>query len=429
MNMNFRHLLFIVLLLATVSFADNRCNTSYVDTLNMRALDANAMPIVGALVSVYHQYSGSLGTASSSGTYYTVGPFATGKNGTYTTKIMNIETVPSKLDCEIIVNATIAGANNYTKTIALGHPEPIDVGLNVYPVTMYLRDQTNAPIKGGVVSAAGQTKTTDENGMLIIYSQPGELEYLASYLDGKIAGKIDVSKEMAYGVAFSSYNITIDVIDDFGNPLNATLWILNNTIQLSSDGHYANPKILGNEVEFSATYDGVDKQIKMYPDLDSSMVVVFDQSAPLINNISESQEDRIVRLIINVEDIGIYPSGIETSSMTVTYKIEPSQDSSWNKATVYMMQKGVFAADFPAIDANSIVQFKIEVSDKEGNKAIRTGRFTLAPPEVPPSTGGNTQQEPDSNGESPNFIIFGGAILVVIAIFMFARMKKGGGGG
>jgi hypothetical protein len=265
--------------------------------------------------------------------------------------------------------------------------------------------------------------------MVIIYSQIGDLDYLASYHDGKIAGKIEVSKEMVYGISFSSYNITIDVLDDSGNPLNATLVIMNNTVQLGSDGHYTNPKILGNEVEFTASYGGISKQIMMYPDIDPKIRVIFDRSAPLIRNISESQNDHIIRLTISVEDIGIYPSGIDTSSMSVTYKVEPSDDSAWGKATVYMVQKGVFAADFPAISTNSIVQFKIEVGDKDGNKAIRTGRFTPSASVEPPSNGGNTQQPPNNNDGSPNFIIFGGIALVVIGIFMFLRMKKGGGGG
>jgi hypothetical protein len=421
--MNFRYLL-LFLLLGSIAFADTDCNTSYTDDLKIRVLDAKSRPVDGASVLVYHQYSGTFGVAGL-GTYHTIGPKTTNSSGIVNVTIKNTEQTEDKLDCNIKINASIGDAANQTTVIANAHPDFVDVGLNVYPLVIYVRDQSAVPLEGSAITIDGLTKKADSNGYVKYYAKPGTVDYLVSYLTGKQSGSIMISDDVTYGINLAFYPITIDLIDDNGNPLNGSVMIFNKTYETVSGSVTLN-KTFGDEIDFSAIYKGLIKDQTMYPAISKKKQVVFDLNAPTIGSVSKEEIDKKVRLTIPVEDKGIYPSGINTSTISITYRLESEGATAWEKATTYVSSKDVFIADFPEFKPNSLVQFRIEVNDNEGNKATVTGRFTTSVTQ-PPTTDTNSQQKPPEGEDFPLLPVIGGILIVAFVLYMFFRFGKKGG--
>ena len=417
--MNIRYLL-LFLLLGSIAFADTNCNTTYTDNLKIRPLDMNSRPIEGATIFVYHQYSGSFGTG---GTYHTIGPLITDSSGLAYAKVSNIEQTAKLLDCDIIINASDGGTSSKVTVIANSHPEFIDVKLNVYPLDFYVRDQSGFPIQGATVSINSETHSTDQNGLARFYSKAGDVNYFLSYLDAKQSGKIEVINDTTFGIVIPTYSVSIDIVDEMGNPLSSSITISNKTIVLP-DGRYSADKIFGNEIDFSTEYAGLVKYLKLYPGVDNSQIVVYDRSSPTIDigGVVKEEVDGKVRLTISVSDPGLYPSGIDTSSVSVTYRVESGNETSWSTATTYISKKDTFIVDFPEFGPSSLIQFKMDVSDKEGNKASATGRFATKAAVIP-TNGTNPQPNPDIEGEFPLLEAVVGVLIIIFVVYLLVRIK------
>ncbi len=429
--MNFRYLLLLLLLPCMVCSALSTntppCNTSFHETLVIRALDAGHSPIQGAAVYASYQYSGSVGT-NGKGTYYNVGPLITNDSGTVQTLVQNIETNPSLVNCQIQISALVGGVNGSTSITAIYHPPIVDVNIPVYPVVFHVTDFTAAPLANATVWFDNQTETTDSKGFAGFYAPAGAANYLVSYLNGKQQGSMTVSNAVNLGVVIRFYPVTVQVVDDNGNPLNGTLAIGTSLVQLGSNGTYYDPKVFGNTFQFNVSYAGVVKSVVMNPQTDSPKLVVFDFTSPTIGSISQSQVGNATRLTIPVADPGVYPSGVDPASIAVTYKADNA--TQWSNAIVFTQQKNVFVADFPAFPPNSVVQFKIGVADMDGNKASVAGTFSTPPAPAPPVNSSVSQSQTGAAGPKPEGLplldIAGAIVLLVFLVYMFYRLKGGG---
>jgi hypothetical protein len=370
-----------------------------------------------AEVYVYHQYSGSFSQ------YNTIGPLYTNNNGELSVIVQNAEPTPKQLDCRIWINASRGGDVKKRTVIANDHASMIELKLDIYPVHFYVRDQSGFPLENATVSVGFESRETDKNGHALFYSKKGEFDYLISYFDGSQSGSLDIANDTSYGEVMPSYSITIYVVDDMGDPLNASIILADVTTQLGSDGKFSKSKTFGSAVEFTAIYGGITKNLKMYPAVDPNKQVVFDLTSPVIKEISKEEVDRKVRLTIPVEDKGKFPSGVDTSSILVTYRLEPAGETAqWSNAITYVSSKNVFIADFPEFNPDSLVQFRVEVADKEGNKAVVSGRFTTFTAQEP-TNGTNSPPEPKDDEEFPIYYVIGGILLMVLIVYMFFRMK------
>jgi hypothetical protein len=394
----------------------------------MRALDADHSPIEGAAMYAYYQYSASVG-ANGQGTYYSVGPLITNESGMVQALIQNIETDPSLVDCQIQINALAGGVNSSDTITAIYHPPIVDVTIPVYPVVFHVTDFTAAPLANATVWFNNQTENTDANGFAEFYAPAGTADYLVSYLDGKQQGAMTISNGVNLGVVIKFYPVTVHVVDDNGNPLNGTLMAGTSVVQLGSNGTYYNPKVFGNIFQFNVSYAGVVKSVAMNPQTDSPKMVVFDFTSPTIGSISQSQVGNATRLTIPVTDPGVYPSGVDPSSISVTYKVDNA--AQWSNAIVFTQQQNVFVADFPAFPPNSVVQFKIGVADMDGNKASVTGTFSTPPAPPPPANSSVSASQAVTTGQKPQGLplldVVGAVVLLIFLVYMFYRLKGGGG--
>lgn len=413
--MNFRYLLLFLLLFST-AFADTRCDTSFTDELTIRVLDAKSRAVDGASVTVYYQYSGTFNE------YHTLGPYITDNSGTIKANVRNIEQSSSKLDCDIQVNATLAGSSRQQMVVANKHPNIIDLKLDLYPVNILLRESGGSPIKDAVVSFGSQSKRTDSNGHVKFFAQKGETDFFVSYLAGKQSGTVQVDDDTSYTIIMPLYAIKIEVVDEKASPLDATISIMNKTVQVK-DGIFTEPRTFGTEVDFAVTHAGVTKNYTMYPEEDPVMRVVFDLTSPTIGKPVKEETDGKVRLSIPISDEGVYPSGIDTSSILISYRLEPADETkAWSKAVTFVSKKDLFIADLPQLPPNSLVQFRVEVSDKEGNKATINGRFaTSAATDKGNET--NAQPPPEEQDEFPVLYVGIGILIMIFLLYLFFRLK------
>jgi hypothetical protein len=425
--MKFRFAL-LLLLLSPLIFAD--C-VGYSDSFDLRVLDAKYRPIDNASVWIKYDRGTSFGDK-----YFTTPVKYTDSSGKVHFDIYNMGTTTRKIDCNIVVSGSAGGFSKTMTIKANTHGPIVDIVLSdVYPVRFFVKDKLGAPIQNASVTLGTRNEKTDSNGIARFLYKKGTYSYLASYLDAKQAGSLTISDDTDYEVRFSFNKITMNVTDDNGNPINASLLIFNRTYQLKN-GYFEYDKAFGDYIGYTVSYKGASENGTIDTAYNPSPIVRFDLHAPLLSNINSSTVNKRSSITVDVSDPGIYSSGVDVSSIKVEFKVEPSQATTpWNKAVTFSTGKSSFRADFPQMAANSIVKFRIEIKDKSGNRAEVEGKFSTY---EEAKTGQNQTQTPNGtkpqNGpvedqEIPLFYIIGGIILLLLGFYLVFRLKLQPSGG
>jgi len=405
----------ILILLAGNAMAD--C-IGYSDSFDIRVLDAKIRPIEGAMVQVKYDRGASFGDQ-----YFTTEPLATDENGTVHISIHNQGTVNRKIDCEIFMNATTGGAYG-EKTIEAGiHGPIVDINVNAYRTEIEVNDQQGNPLENATVTIGGLSKKTNEYGKVVFYLAAGEVGYLVSYYKGKESGAIPVSDDTHYEVILLKYSISIDAVDDQGNPVDATLTIFDETFVMEN-GHYEEDNIYGNVVVANLSYMSIKKEITILPAEENEVVVAFDVNAPVIENINTSTIGMRPRMTMKIVDKGEYASGVDEGSIIVSYKILPSAGlDQWTTATTFVSAENTYITDFPEIEFGKIIEFRIEARDNEGNKVVQTGKFVTVEEEEDVEI---PIEEPEISQELPLFYIGIGVILIIVVVYIVKHIMSQG---
>ena len=417
--------LVLFLILSQVTFAD--C-VGYNDSFDVRVVDAKYRPIPDAEVVVKYDRGATFGEI-----FFITPVFHTDSEGKAHFHIWNLGTTARKMDCNIYVNGSIGGRTKEVTVIANEHGPIVDVQLNdVYPVRFYVRDQLGAPIENASVTLGRKTGTTDENGRMAFHYRKGEYDYLASYLDARQAGTLTVDGDINLEVLFTYYTVEVDVTDDTGEPLNVSLQIFNQTFQLD-DGHFEYEKTFGETIPYSVSYKGTVRAGTIVTSVDPTAVMVYDVHAPLFGEITPQVSNNWTKLVIEASDPGEFASGLDVSSIKVTYRLEPAEPADpWNTAIIFSTGFNMFTAEFPEMPSDSIVDFRIEIKDKTGNRADIDGKFSTFRGEVPEDhtqNQTNTQIIDPDLGEMPLIYIIAGAILMILIIYLIFRIRSLAKGG
>jgi len=423
--MDYRYLLFF-LLLSQALYAVS-CS-GYTDIFDARVLDAKYRPIPGAEISVKYDAGTSFGSQ-----YFTTPPRLTDAAGIVHFEIFNQGTSTRTIDCNIVITGSAGGRSRLVTIIANAHGNPVDVALDdVYPVQFYVKDQLRAPLVNASVTLANITKKTGSDGLARYYLRRGNYSYLASFMDGSQAGTLSVADDTPFEVLLSHYAIAIDVRDDFGEPLPATLTIFGTTMQLEN-GHFENNRTFGENVQYEVRYQGIVKEGVLLPSVEPHVSIIYDAHSPVFGDIVSGTINNRPRLTMNITDPGQEPSGVDFQSLKVTYRLEPADDTTpWSSALAFTTGRSTVAAEFPELPANSIVQFRAEVKDKAGNKATIEGRFsTLAVNATENVTQNqtNTHQPPQQQPGIPMIYTIGGVIIMFLVIYVVFKLRTRPGAG
>lgn len=423
--MNLRYVAFFILALQVIPlvFAATTNCTGYHDTFTVNVLDGNRRPISNATVIVKYDRGQSFGDM-----YFVTPPKQTDSSGHILYDIYNGGTNVRAVDCNIEINATAGGAAKRVVIIAGKHGSTVDVLMDdVFSLKFFVRDQFKAALPNATVNVGNYSGVTDSSGMYFKQVKKGIYPYFASYVDASQAGSLNVSNDTEFEVLFPHYRITLDVSDDTGTPLAATLTIFNKTFEMQ-DGHFENEKTFGDSVPYSVNYRGIIKEGTISPATLPITEITYDINSPLFGNITPTTMNERYQLNIEVWDPNQYAEGLDVSSMKVYYKLEPSDATTpWSNAVVYTAARNKFTADFPELPSDSIIKFRAEVKDKAGNRAEKEGKFStyaVAPPVN--NTGNETNPQPPASQEQgiPLIYILGGVIVLVLGLYLVFRMKS-----
>jgi hypothetical protein len=425
--MDFRHVLVLVVLLQLSAPIFSAC-IGYNDSFDVRVLDGNLRPVPGASVWIKYDRGATFGDQ-----YFTTPVNKTGPDGTFHYVIANQGTTTRTIDCKITINGSMGGQSVKLVTEANKHGPVVDVILSdVYPLDFYVRDQLKAPLPNASVTVANLSNKTDKDGRVRYYFKKGVYNYFASYLDASQPGKVNVSNDTTFEVVFPYYKISIDVTDDTGSPLPASLTIFNSTFEMAN-GHFEHDRTFGEVVPFVVDYKGIKTEDQILPASDPIVKITYDIHSPLFGNITPGILNNRPKLDITVSDPNQFASGIDVSSLKVSYKVEPSDVSTpWSAAVVYTTGRNKFTADFPELSPNTIVTFMIEVKDKAGNRADIDGKFsTFAESNPQNNTQNQTNTQPENPPEQgiPLLYIIGGVIILILAVYLVFRIKSKASGG
>ncbi|MCI0503913.1 carboxypeptidase regulatory-like domain-containing protein [Candidatus Micrarchaeota archaeon] len=422
--MNLRHAaLFILLLqLAPLAYAAIDCS-GYHDMFTVRVLDGNRRPVENASVTVKYDRGQSFGDK-----YFTTPPKLTDASGQILYDIYNGGTNTRPIDCNIEINATAGGTKKSITIVAGQHGPTVDVILgDVFGLKFFVRDQFRAALPNATVNVGNYSGTTDRYGMFYKQLKKGVYPYFASYVDASQAGSLNITNDTEFEVLFPHYRITLDISDDTGKPLPATLTIFNKTFEMQ-DGHFENEKTFGDAVPYNVNYRGIITEGTIYPATEPIVNIRYDINAPQFGNITPQEMNGKIQLNIEVWDPNQYPSGLDMTSIKMFYKVEPSDATApWNSAIVYTTGRNKFTADFQDLPADSIIKFRAEVKDKAGNRAEKEGKFSTFAVTPPENNTGNQTNPPPSGGQEqgiPLIYILGGAILLLLALYLVFRMKS-----
>jgi len=425
--MNRHVLLLCVLILTAAAYAD--CN-GYTDSFKARVLDAKLRPVPGAAVSVTYDRGGTFGDQ-----YFTTPVRYTGQDGTVQMDIYSQETNTRPVDCMISINGSAGGSERTADITANQHGPIVDIMMDdVYPLRFYVKDQNDVPISGAFVTIGNTTNRTGNDGSLMLYLKVDDYGYFMNYLDASQAGSITIADDTEFLIRLKYYQVSVDVVDDDGNPLPASLSIFNSTFELPN-GHFENNRTFGQEIPYTVEYKGVEISGTITPEKTPAEKVVYDLHSPTISDVKAEALNELPRLIITVADVGKYPSGVDLTSVTVTYRMEPSDATApWDKAVTFSTGRNQITAEFPELPKNRIVRFKIDIKDKAGNRAEVEGKFTTYSSQAANNTNNTINQtNPQDNQQTaqgiPLLYMLGGGIIVVFVIYYAFRIKSRGGNG
>jgi hypothetical protein len=414
---------YLVLLLLLISLSYSSC-IGYNDTFQVRVLDGKLRPVQNAIVTVTYDRGTSFGDK-----YFTTQPRYTDQNGLVDMAIYNQGTTSRAIDCAITINGSIGGASKSVKVTANVHGSPVDVKLDVYPLRFFVRDQFGFPLANASVTLDNKTNRTGEDGSIAYTLAKGNHSYLANYLDASQDGTMPITGDSDFVVKFTFYRISVDVTDDSGNPLAATITILNKTLAIS-DGHFENEKTFGEAISYEVRYMGLESSGDIIPTKNPDAKVVFDIHSPVIMNITADALSDRPRLTMTISDPGPYGSGVDFSALEVIYRLEPADESTpWDNAVAFTTGRDKVTAEFPKLPADRVIRFRIDAKDKAGNKAEVEGKFTTFSAEAENATN-ITQNQTNTQGNQPQpqglplSYIVAGVIIIVLVVYLVIHIKS-----
>jgi len=406
--------LFITLLFILFSFSFAAECKGYNEELTIRVLDALIRPVDGANVQVTFDRGVPFGEQ-----YLTTKPKQTDENGTVLFAVWNQGIAPRKLDCNIYITAWAGGASNKKTIVAYQHPVIIDVYLPIYRVLFYVHDQNGRPLANATVFFLNETKTSDEFGRAVFYSKNATSDYYVSYKTGSEGGSVSVKGGDATREAvIPVYQITVFTKDDYGNPLPALISYANETLNAVNGS--ATLTVYKDVAYLKVKHENLEKELTLRPAEEPTKTIFFDLRAPSISDPRQTIANNRVRMSFDVKDEGGYASGLDISSIKVSYRL--ATDEMWHSSMTYSLGGDAYGIDFPETQPNAIVEFSVQASDYEGNTAYKKGRFVVS---TVAGQGSEAAQENNVvNEEFPWLYAFLVIIFIIFAFYVLRLLFK-----
>jgi len=354
-----KKIVIVFLLLMLIGFEYSAmCSPMFVDSVHARALDAKNRPIQNVSVTMIYQLSHSSGKG-----YTTTKPIFTDENGEASKTIINLESLASDVDCNIKIDMSYDG-KILEKTIIVGnHENLVDFKFDVYTLTVIVEDDKGNKVSNVTVGVRDFEKKTNEYGRAYFRVLSGDTPIFISYGGSKKWYNTNVEDDVQYSAALFLSDVSVNVIDSYGNPLDAMVSIGANQVNTDSNGEAILNNIGVNNPSIKAIYNGIEKEVDSDLIRENDYTVVFDLTPPSISSVKEQYSEKSTVLSFIINDDGKYSSEVDLSSVSVEYDI----GDGWTDAKVFKKGANLYNAELGKIPENSIVDVKIYAEDNSGN--------------------------------------------------------------
>ncbi|MCX8197512.1 MAG: carboxypeptidase-like regulatory domain-containing protein [Candidatus Micrarchaeota archaeon] len=337
----------------------------YTQKLTVQVFDQSLRPVEGAQVYVEHQLNSVAG-------YVKTKPKLTSANGTVEIVFTNWEEIKSQTKYTYTLYVKY-GSELKTANLVVDDP-PIDrtysMQVTAYFAVVSVRDQNGKPLPAKV-TIGNRTIGTDTNGDAIFQLPPGKYNVRAEVENTVRNADLMLDKDKAITITIPRYRFELEVVDDFGLPVEAVAELDNQTKKVEG-GKAVFENITNENPHLVVRYNESFKKMQLSLKTSDRMQLVFDKTPPKIAEMHHRiQKNGEVVVNVYVQEPGPKASGI--ASVVLSYEIQ----NKTSYVPAYTIGYNTFEAKIPPAPKDTIVKYLVKVTDKEGNSGTASGSYVI----------------------------------------------------
>ena len=425
--MRYNLALFILFIMA-FSFAFS----AWEETLRVYAMDTANRPVEGANITISYQkaqfpiyknqnFDGQMSLLTNAQGYADFKIYNTVPNVTYELRYYYVEMNYSNLYKKDKINCTSIGDTCHPKEFTHLFT------LNTYRVNLNIKDQSDRPIEGALISYNSHTYTTGPTGKLhVTVPQNTDFIIVVDYESSKRTIKQKMEREdKNVDVIFNRYNVKYQIINDKGTAIPAEV-ILNEEIKNTDEnGYVLFEGIIASEINVFVRFENGSREFTEAINQDINKVFVMDMTPPVISNVFHeiSKPKNVIFINAKVVDPNTYGTGLRTSSpVKLRYKVG---SAGWKTVEMYVTGKDAFQATIPY--ENELIMYEIEAIDAQENIQKYNGKIDKEGTDKPIDNGTITDPIiiPNDGGEIDFTTILIVAVVIIIIAFIGYKFYSG----
>jgi hypothetical protein len=415
-----------LLFFAAISIAllCNFAGAAYSEKVLVQVFDQNLRPIEGAQIYAEHQLNDAQGAVKTK-------PVLTNQSGLGEIVFTNYEQIESDVDYSYTLYVKYGGQLSTRSLIASGDIKNVKVvsetSLKSYLLSVKVIDQRGSPLRARI-SVGGQNKTADYSGSAFFQLPPGNFTVKAEIGDVVSTQGLVLSQDAAADFNIGLYGMEVEVTDDKGYPLVATVEAGGKKMKTGQDGRAVFYNLSDQYPAVNVKYNETIKKFNMDLERQPKLEVTFDMTSPVVKEMHASiAKNGAGTLSVFVEDPGASSAGID--SVSISYEIDGVE----NRVPAYAIGYNTFEAKFPPQAPRTLVKYVVKVTDKEGNTAFGSGTYLVPSDDTPKPNATTTKPvapQPKPQQVGMETLVVGLVIFfaVAFAIFYYLRNRKGQGG-
>ena len=358
-----RHKIYLIAIMFVFLLStSNPCSPKYVKTIPIRVVDYNYRPVENAYVSIYYQLTSSV-TDEGKPKYTSTKKYPTNSSGMVEITIRNLETNPSRVDCNIKINVSLFNYETEEEVNIDEMPKTILIKIPAKRLTINIYDQNLNPLEGRAIIG---DESIEVNGSKSLFVPKGKLNVLVIHNFRKKSYDLNIKEDTTLTSIFEYQDISINVMDEKGNLLPFKL--VNHGEEVEAIGH-VNLRIPAGITEVEVHVAGEKRVV----DIDTSKKQVYnifiDRSAPKVYALDIKQNDYETVIDLVSEDEGKYASGVKKIYGKLLFDDGTVIEKEFINLEGDNYEFGV--------QKSGSFQFTITAYDKENNILILKGRHEI----------------------------------------------------
>ena len=393
----------------------------YTEKLTVQALDQQYRPVQGAQAYVEYQLNDASGTVKTK-------PKATNESGLVDILFTDYEQVESSTDYSHILYVTYGTQNKTANLIADNGTSSkfYQMVVEAYYAVVKVHNQRGTPLDVNI-TVAGQTKASDSGGRAVFQLPPGSYNVRVEkgeYVKNANLVLSGTTGDQPVDVLVGEYSLDVSVKDENNTPVSSARVSVGGQEEdtnASGTAHFEN--ISNPDQEVSVRYGQYTKNFNMMLDKDGKLSVGFDLSAPIIKKLDVVvSKGGAGTVSLFVDDAGVAASGID--SVIVKYTVNGVE----NNLPTYSTGFDTFEAKIPVQPPNTLVDYLVMISDKQGNIVSQGGNYLVpaAAEQQPQNQTPAGQTTPSSSNVSLEMLMGGAVALIIViaaAVYLFKSRK------